>query len=82
MFYVYVLRSERSEFYIGYTSDLQARLKAHNDGLNRSTSGRVWHVVYYEAYQSDAAARDRERILKKDGRSRYALMERLKRHLE
>ncbi len=82
MFYVYVLKSEHGEFYIGYTSDLRARLKAHNNGQNRSTSGRLWNVLYYEAYQSDTAVRDCERILKKDGRSRYALMERLKRHIE
>jgi hypothetical protein len=37
---------------------------------------------YYEAYASEEAARDRERVLKHDGRSRRALMERIKRHLE
>ena len=82
MWFVYLLRSEMDTFYIGFASDVDARLKAHNAGLNRSTRGRQWQLVYCEAYGSEKAARDRERVLKNDGRSRRALMERVKRHLE
>ena len=82
MFYVYVLRDERGEHYIGYSSDLKARVAAHNRSQNRSTRGRIWSLIYYEAYATDTAARDRERILKYDGRTRRALMERLLRHHE
>jgi putative endonuclease len=82
VWFVYLLKSEHGEFYIGFTSDLERRIQAHNDGLNRSTRGRPWRLAYCEMYTSEAAARDRERILKHDGRSRRALMERVTRHLE
>lgn len=82
MFYVYVLRSERGEHYIGYSADLKTRVASHNRNQNRSTRGQIWSLIYYEAYSTDKAARDRERILKHDGRTRRALMERLLRHHE
>ena len=82
MFYVYALQSATGEFYIGYTADLRARLQSHNSDRNRATRGRTWRLVYYEAYTTATAARFRERVLKHDGRSRRALMERLMRHLE
>jgi putative endonuclease len=82
MFSVYVLQSADGEFYIGYSADLRARLQSHNSGSNRSTRGRAWNIVYYEAYATESAARDRERILKHDGRSRRALMDRLVKHLK
>jgi putative endonuclease len=80
MHYVYVLQGDRDRerFYIGYTSDLRARLAQHNDGKNRSTAGQSWQLVYYEAYLARTAAAARERILKHDGRSRRALMERIR----
>ena len=82
MFYVYVLRSVRGEHYIGYSADLKARVAAHNRSQNRSTRGRGRSLIYYEAYATETAARHRERILKHDGRTRRALMERLQRHHE
>jgi len=82
MYYVYVIRNECSENYIGYSSDLKARFKAHNEGQNPSTRNQRWTLIYYEAYASQEAARDREPILKHDGRTRRALMERINRHYE
>ena len=80
MHYVYILRSEGEdpEFYLGCTSDLKRRVREHNSGANRSTKHHQWSLVYYEAYVSKKAAMGRERILKHDGRSRRALMDRLK----
>ena len=77
---VYVLKSDADEprYYLGYTGDLKRRLSDHNDGQNRSTRGTRWKVVYYEAYVSRKAAMKRERILKHDGRSRRALMDRIR----
>ena len=80
MFYVYVLRNEIKQHYIGYSVNLRERLTQHNAGTNASTRGHVWQLLYYEAYQTEVAARDRERILKHDGRTRRWLMERLYRH--
>ena len=84
MHYVYVIQNEAdaADFYIGSTNDLRRRLVDHNEGRSWSTRGRKWAVVYYEAYVSRAAAGKRERILKHDGRSRRALMDRVKASLD
>ena len=50
MWYVYVIVNEKSETYIGFTSDLEKRLKNHNSNENASTKGHEWHYAYYEAY--------------------------------
>ena len=80
MSWVYVLQctSDEDRFYIGFTGDLEGRLSSHNGGHNRSTRGVTWRIVYCEAYMHERAARQRERILKHDGRSRRALMERIR----
>ena len=46
MFFTYILESTSTgRFYIGQTSDLEARLGRHNAGKNRSTkSGIPWRV--------------------------------------
>ena len=84
MFYVYVLQSEsdKSRFYLGSTKDLKRRLKSHNQGENKATKGSQWQLVYYEAYITLTAARQREHKLKHDGRSRRFLMQRIKESLK
>ena len=77
MHYVHVLKSERGEHYIGFTSDLRRRLVEHNAGKNASTRGRSWDLLYYEACRSARPARDRERVLKGHGRGKQALLKRL-----
>ena len=83
MNYLYVLQSldEDRAFYLGSTNDLERRLHQHNNGENTSTKHRQWRVVYYEAYLSLQAARDRERKLKKYGRSYQLLLERIKKSI-
>ena len=80
MYYVYVIRSGERK-YIGYTRDLRRRMEEHNRGENRSTRGRKWELVYYEAYRDESDARERERKLKQRGRSRQILYERIKRSM-
>ncbi|GEA14625.1 hypothetical protein E308F_08700 [Moorella sp. E308F] len=82
MYYVYVLKNEEGELYIGQTSDLKARLKAHNEAKNRSTRGHRWEVVYYEAYKAKEDALDRERQLKKHGQAKRWLKQRIARSLQ
>jgi predicted GIY-YIG superfamily endonuclease len=67
MFYAYILRSEQNpeRFYYGYSLDLKARLKAHNQGDNVSTkTGIPWNLAWYGGFQSESAASDFERYLK------------------
>jgi putative endonuclease len=77
MYYVYVIISE-DDVYIGYSNDLKRRMAEHNSGQSRYTKGKVWELVYYEAYKSAGDAKMRERKLKQDGRSRWHLMQRIK----
>ncbi|WP_394366220.1 GIY-YIG nuclease family protein [Tenuifilum thalassicum] len=51
---------------MGYTSDLEARLRAHNHPNNRGWTRRYrpWELVYYEEYTSKRDALTRERELK------------------
>jgi putative endonuclease len=55
MFYVYVLRSESdSGFYIGFSTNLRARLRQHQGGESFATSHRgPWKLIYYEAYLNE-----------------------------
>jgi putative endonuclease len=66
LFHVYILRSEKDKsFYIGHTSNLQDRLKRHNEGRSQYTKSRgPWTLVYSEKLESRAAASRRERELK------------------
>lgn len=74
MYYVYVLKNTKtSEIYYGYTNNLKRRLKQHT-GCNK--------LIYYEAYDSELDARERERKLKKYGQSRSHLKNRTKRSLQ
>ena len=60
MYYVYVIRDgRRGSTYIGYTHDLQKRLKQHRH--------RMPVLLYYEAYRAEKDARGRERKLKQRG---------------
>ena len=81
MYYVYVLKNEEGQRYIGYTSNLKKRFEQHNQGLNQSTKGHEWTLVYYEAFRAEADARRREAKLKQSGQARRWLYERLRKSL-
>ncbi len=70
MYYVYILKNNQGIFYKGYSTDLKARVKQHNNGEVKSTkSGIPWKLVYYEAFVSKTDAR-REEIFLKTGKGR------------
>ena len=66
MYFVYVLRNEKnSRFYIGYSGDLEARLRQHNSGKVKTTRHlRPTSIAYTEAFETSTDARKRERYLK------------------
>jgi len=71
MYYVYVLRSPK-QFYVGSTNDLKRRLAEHQSNKVFSTKNRgPWHLVYYEASESEKDARLREKYLKTAWGKRY-----------
>ncbi|WKZ27400.1 MAG: GIY-YIG nuclease family protein [Candidatus Paceibacterota bacterium] len=62
MFYIYILRSLKDgRTYVGYTNNLQARLRLHNAGKVASTKYRVpLQLIFSESFTTSAEARKRE----------------------
>ncbi|OGF99462.1 hypothetical protein A2Y99_00355 [Candidatus Gottesmanbacteria bacterium RBG_13_37_7] len=65
-YYVYILQSEKDgSLYIGYTSNLKTRFRAHNSGEGPSTKPfRPYSLIYYEAFLNRIDAKNREAYLK------------------
>jgi predicted GIY-YIG superfamily endonuclease len=66
-FYVYILQSQRDpeHFYIGFTEDLQSRLKAHNSGnVPHTTKFRPWRIKTAVAFTTRERAVEFEHYLK------------------
>jgi len=66
MFTVYILHSNSLDrYYVGYTNDLERRLKEHNRKKGKYTdSGIPWQLVYQETYSTKTEAMDREKFIK------------------
>ncbi len=67
MFYVYVLYSSQfDKIYIGYTSDLDNRVKSHNELATKgwTIKFRPWKLIYKEEYSTKKEAMKRENELK------------------
>ena len=73
MYYTYILQSELdSSFYIGYTTDLERRLSAHNSGLSRYTKRKIpWKLMYFESFEQKTEALKRELFLKRQKNRAY-----------
>ena len=64
--------------YIGMTSNLRQRMKAHNDGQTRTTHRYApMKLVYYEAFMDAQDALEREKTLKQFGASYRNLLKRI-----
>jgi putative endonuclease len=66
MFYIYILKNQNTgRHYVGYTEDVEIRLKAHNCGKVRSTKAyKPYDLIYTEKYKNKTEARKRENFLK------------------
>ena len=73
MFFVYVLYSLKdSKLYIGYTIDLNRRMKEHHNGEELATKyRRPFELIYYEAYMLKEDALGREKFLKSGPGHKY-----------
>jgi len=75
MYYVYLIKNQKTkETYIGYTDNLKRRFKEHKE--------KEPDLIYYEAYKSEADARNREKKLKQRGQTARRLKEGLKNSLQ
>jgi putative endonuclease len=78
--FVYVIRSlqQSRRPYVGLTSDVDARLVAHNAGQNRSTAPfKPWQLVVALQFDDERTATRFERYLKTGSGRAFA-----KRHFE
>jgi putative endonuclease len=71
--YVYILQSEKdNNFYVGYTKNIQRRIKEHNSGKVFSTKNRIpLKLVYWEGCLNQDDATKREKYLKSSWGKRY-----------
>ena len=67
MYYVYILRSlKNGKYYIGYTSDLNKRIREHNEGKTKGNRFlKPFELIYKEEYQNATSARKREYYIKR-----------------
>ncbi len=66
-FVVYILHSEKyDKIYTGYTSNLIARFKSHNELSNKGWTIRFrpWRVIYVEFFVVKKEAMKKEKYLK------------------
>ena len=69
-YYVYLIVStvkNKTISYVGYTNDLNKRIKLHNNSKGaKFTRGKKWKLKYYKRYISKSKAMREEYLLKKN----------------
>jgi len=63
-FYVYVLKLDNGDYYIGQTREIRERMMEHRDGRTSSIGTRKPKLQYFEILGSREAAMSREKELK------------------
>ena len=78
IFYVYMLKSVNNKIiktYVGYTNNLNLRLKKHNSNKGaKSTRGFKWKIIYKKRFYDKRLAMKFEYRLKKDKKIRKYLL--------
>ena len=72
-YWVYVLESLKDKKrYIGFTTNLSERIKAHNNGQSFATKFRLpFKPIYFEGCTNEQDAKRREKYLKTTGGRRF-----------
>lgn len=66
-FVVYILYSDKHDIhYVGYTSDLESRIKSHNELCTKgfTLKYRPWRLIHTESFITKTEAMKREKYLK------------------
>jgi putative endonuclease len=65
-YFVYALKSEKDgRIYVGFSENVDKRLKEHNNGKTKSTKGfRPWFLIFTEECQTRIEARKLEKYYK------------------
>ena len=81
-YFVYLIgcyKNNKLTTYVGYTNNLERRIKLHNEGKGaKFTKGRKWKIMYYEKYMIKRKAMLREIYLKKNRKLRNLLKNKYK----
>lgn len=78
MYYVYVLKCNNNDLYVGYSENLKIRISQHTEGKVISTkSKRPVTLIYYEAYKHKEDATKREYQLKDNHKVKEELKNRV-----
>ena len=66
-YYTYLLENLDEIIYIGSTSNLELRVKNHNDSSQRGWTKKrgPWKLIYFEEFSTRSEAVVREKFLKK-----------------
>ena len=74
--YTYILECKDQTLYTGYTTDLERRLKVHNDGKGAKYTKirRPVKLVYHEEFDNKSEALKREYSLKQLSRKQKLLL--------
>ncbi len=72
-YWVYILQSEKDgSYYIGHTSDLEERLRRHNEQRSTYTRSKVpWKSIYQEVFSTRGEAMQREQEIKRKKNRAY-----------
>jgi len=73
MYFAYVLKSEKFNFYYkGHCLDLNRRLQQHNSGMTHSIRPYLpFKIVYFEEFENEQQAVDREKYFKSGAGRRF-----------
>ncbi|MBI4198796.1 MAG: GIY-YIG nuclease family protein [Chloroflexi bacterium] len=70
-YFVYVLRNPGGRLYIGFTVDLERRVRTHQEDEGGWTAGKgPWELVHSESFTDRTEALRRERNLKRGKQSK------------
>jgi len=75
MYFVYIIRSiaNSEKTYIGYTTDIEKRIKKHNSSKDMYTSKyKPWKLEYYSAFNTKIGALEFEKYLKSHSGKAFA----------
>jgi putative endonuclease len=76
LYFVYVLRNAEGRLYVGFTTDLERRVRQHQEGEGGWTHSRgPWELIQFEGFTRRAEALRREHSLKR-GKANQELRER------
>lgn len=74
MYYVYAIKSQvDGRIYVGYSTELKQRIKAHNMGQSKYTAKhKPWDLIFYSAFDNYQTAKEFEKYLKSHSGKAFA----------